>query len=113
MRNRPVVLHDPSGLFAAGLSMKVGCGAVAALAGARLTQGMNDKVRHCFVSCLITIKCDEVTAAAVGLVKEAIDSVGPGDADWEDWEADKRGIACGTKVKQKKVKSCGAACGRG
>jgi hypothetical protein len=74
---------------------------------------MNDKVRHCLVSCLITVMCGPVTAAAVGLVKEGIDALGPGDADWEDWEADKRGIACGTKVKQKKVESCGAACRQG
>jgi RHS repeat-associated protein len=65
-----------------------------------------DKYVHCLISCYMTVTCGTATAAAAGIGKEAEDLVGPGDPDWEDLEADYRGIRCGREFRKRRKGSC-------
>lgn len=51
-----------------------------------------DKVKHCSFSCILAIKCGKVESYTVGYIKEFADLLGMGDPDWQDIEANKRGI---------------------
>ncbi len=52
----------------------------------------NDKNRHCTVSCMLALKCNDAEVLMVGVLKEFEDVFGPGDADAEDIKADRHGI---------------------
>jgi hypothetical protein len=52
----------------------------------------NDKNRHCTVSCMLALKCNDNEVMMIGLLKEFKDLFGPGDAEYEDIEADALGI---------------------
>ena len=51
-----------------------------------------DKAMHCTMSCYLAVKCPREEALIVGYLKEFWDILGPGDADWNDIEANKVGI---------------------
>lgn len=53
----------------------------------------NDKNRHCTVSCMLALKCNDAEVLLVGVLKEFRDVFGPGQADAEDIKADKYGIS--------------------
>jgi hypothetical protein len=53
----------------------------------------NDKNRHCTVSCMLALKCNDTEVMMIGLLKEFKDLLGPGDADQEDIEANALGIS--------------------
>jgi hypothetical protein len=59
-----------------------------------LPSGLSDKRAHCIAGGLIARFCSPTEARLAGLGKEVRDAVGPGDADWTDWQATRAGIRC-------------------
>lgn len=57
----------------------------------------SDKYQHCVMSCHIKRECGILDSIGVGIGKEIIDAIGPGDADWDDIIADKDGWVCKDK----------------
>jgi RHS repeat-associated protein len=109
--NDPLNKLDPLGLFPKHSSLKCAW-SVAGTVGAALTGG--DKYRHCVVSCEITRRCGRYAAYAAGIGKEIMDVVGDGNAEWEDWLADLKGIECaqdevrnGRRVRRTCEERCG------
>lgn len=60
----------------------------------RLPQDATDKRKHCIAAALIAHYCSVTEAYLAALGTELVDLVGPGSAEWEDWHADRAGIAC-------------------
>lgn len=56
-----------------------------------------DKNRHCTVSCMLALKCNDKEVMLIGLLKEIKDFFGPGDADREDLKANALGISLAAK----------------
>lgn len=54
----------------------------------------SDKRKHCIAAALITYQCSVTEAYLASIATEVVDWVGPGDAQWDDWRADRAGIAC-------------------
>lgn len=52
----------------------------------------NDKNRHCTVSCMLALQCNDTEVLLVGILKEFRDVFGPGEADAEDIKANRYGI---------------------
>ncbi len=52
-----------------------------------------DKNRHCSVSCMLAIRCNDTEVLIAGYLKEFQDVFGPGDADEGDIVANKYGIS--------------------
>lgn len=52
-----------------------------------------DKNRHCTVSCMLALRCNDVEVLVAGYLKEFEDVFGPGDADGQDIIANKYGIS--------------------
>lgn len=73
-------------------------------------EGSFDKYKHCAVSCLLTLRCPAVDVLQIGVLKELLDVVGPGQAEMEDLEADYEGVALVTRKKVKTDKACISAC---
>ncbi len=69
-----------------------------------------DKNRHCTVSCMLALKCDEAEVLIVGTLKEIKDFFGPGNADREDLKADAFGIKLATKGAAKNDRECLSQC---
>lgn len=70
----------------------------------------NDKNRHCSVSCMLALKCNDNEVMMIGLLKEFQDVFGPGDADSEDIEADALGISLAARGAAKTDKQCLSQC---
>lgn len=69
-----------------------------------------DKNRHCTVSCMLALKCDDAEVLAVGLLKEIKDFFGPGEASEEDLKADIFGVSLATKRAAKTDQQCLSQC---
>lgn len=61
------------------------------------THSTYDKNRHCSVSCMLALKCNDQEVMLIGLLKEIKDFFGPGEADQEDLKADAFGISLAAK----------------
>lgn len=61
---------------------------------AELVENMpiRDKAKHCSVMCVVTNKCSQYSARALGITKELMDIIGPGNAEVADLEANEFGI---------------------
>lgn len=59
-----------------------------------------DKLKHCTLSCLVARKCPDAEIELVGLIKELIDLIGPGDSDRADMEANRKGIQLAKKAEK-------------
>ena len=53
-----------------------------------------DKRKHCLAAALIARYCSISEAYLAASGKELADLLGPGDADWGDWQASRTGIRC-------------------
>jgi hypothetical protein len=53
-----------------------------------------DKRAHCLAGGLISRYCSITEAYLAGAGKEVRDLLGHGDAEWQDWRADRVGIEC-------------------
>lgn len=65
-----------------------------AVLDAKLPAGLPDERAHCLAAGLIARYCSVSEAYLAGIGKELRDLLGPGDAEWADWRADRTGIAC-------------------
>ena len=70
----------------------------------------NDKNRHCTVSCMLALKCNDQEVMLIGLLKEFKDLFGPGDADQADIEADALGISLAAKGAARTDQQCLKQC---
>ena len=69
-------------------------GCMAAVVRDHVPPTLPDKRAHCLASGLIARHCSVGEAYMAGAGKEIRDLFGHGDAEWSDWQADRRGIAC-------------------
>lgn len=69
-----------------------------------------DKNRHCSVSCMLALKCNDQEVMMIGLLKEIKDFFGPGTADQEDLKADAFGISLASKGAAKSDSQCLSQC---
>lgn len=70
----------------------VGC--MQAVVRDKVSTELPEKRAHCLAAGLIARYCSITEAYMAGSGKELGDVVGRGDAQWEDWRADRAGIAC-------------------
>ena len=69
-----------------------------------------DKNRHCAISCIMAVKCNDNETLLAGFMKEVKDVFGPGNAEWADYEADKTGIRLVKTKRAQTVKECFQQC---
>jgi hypothetical protein len=60
----------------------------------KLPAHTTDDAVHCVAAGLIARYCSLGEAYVASIGKELKDAFGPGDFEWRDWQADRRGIAC-------------------
>jgi hypothetical protein len=60
----------------------------------KLPANLPDARAHCLAAGLIARYCSSSEAYLAGIGKELRDLLGPGDAEWKDWRADRVGIDC-------------------
>jgi hypothetical protein len=60
----------------------------------KVSEALPEKRAHCLAAGLIARYCSITEAYLAGSGKELGDLMGRGDAEWEDWRADRAGIAC-------------------
>lgn len=54
----------------------------------------SDDYLHCMAAGLIAHRCSVTEAYIASVGKELKDVIGPGAAQWRDWQSDRRGIRC-------------------
>jgi hypothetical protein len=81
--------------------------AVRAEVGAR---PISDKNMHCSASCILTLKCFSDDVLAIGIGKEILDILTPGDCDINDIRADLKGIRLVTSGTARDKIDCFAHC---
>jgi hypothetical protein len=69
-------------------------GCMSAVLHQKLPADLPDDTAHCVASGLVARYCSLTEAYLAGAGKEIRDLIGPGDAQWRDWRADRAGIAC-------------------
>jgi hypothetical protein len=69
-------------------------GCMEAVVREKVPRDLIDKHRHCLAGGLIARYCSVSEAHLAGLGKELSDLLGPGDAEWSDWRADRAGVRC-------------------
>lgn len=74
------------------------------------SKGHFDKFKHCGVSCLLTLRCPSVDVLQIGIFKELADVFGPGNAEWDDLEADYKGVKLVTSKKANNDQECLTQC---
>jgi len=69
-------------------------GCMQAVVREKLPADLPDKRAHCIASGFIARYCSASEAYLAGAATELRDLLGPGNAEWADWQADRAGIAC-------------------
>lgn len=69
-----------------------------------------DKNRHCTVSCMLAIRCNNTEVLMVGYLKEFRDLMGPGNAETQDIVADRYGIHLVKYQRARTDKECLTQC---
>ncbi len=69
-----------------------------------------DKNRHCSVSCMLALKCNDQEVMLIGYLKEFKDFFGNGEASEEDIKADAFGISLAAKGAAKTDQQCLSQC---
>ncbi len=69
-----------------------------------------DKNQHCSISCLLGLRCSKSFVLFVGYSKEGMDLFTPGDADWNDIEADMLGLELAKSSRARNDKGCFQQC---
>ena len=83
----------------------IGC-MKAALDGREL-RGLPDDQAHCLAAGLIARSCSVTESMLASIGKEISDAFGPGDAEWRDLQADRRGIACARRgASEEELREC-------
>lgn len=71
---------------------------------------LSDKIKHCFVTCLVTIECSRFSARTLGWAKEFADLLGMGQAEIADLAANELGIDLALKGRATSAPECRSAC---
>jgi hypothetical protein len=58
------------------------------------SSALSDAQLHCLAAGLIALHCSVAEARLASYSKEIADIFGPGQAEWRDLRANRRGIAC-------------------
>lgn len=74
------------------------------------SKGDFDKYKHCAVSCLLALRCPAKEVMHLGILKEGLDLIGPGNAEMDDLKADFTGVGFVTKKKVKTDEECIQQC---
>lgn len=74
-------------------------GCMMAVLREKLPANLSGDSAHCVASGLIARYCSVTEAYLAGAGKELRDLFGRGDAQWQDWRADRAGIACARTAK--------------
>jgi hypothetical protein len=69
-----------------------------------------DKVKHCQMSCMLTLRCPSIDVYTFGLMKEFYDLFTKGDADTKDIRANRIGIRFVTRGVSTSDEQCYEAC---
>ena len=69
-----------------------------------------DKNRHCSVSCMLALTCNDNEVLLAGILKEVRDVFGPGEADREDIIANRYGIGLVSSKRAKTYRECLEQC---
>ncbi|MFP5459580.1 MAG: hypothetical protein ACLGG7_12660 [Bacteriovoracia bacterium] len=72
---------------------------------------LNDKHKHCTLTCVVTLECSAGAARSLGLAKEILDLLGLGNADAADLEANERGIQTARSGRARDKRECLEQCG--
>lgn len=78
---------------------------------AQLPSDLSDKRLHCLASARIARQCSVGEAYLAGMGKELRDVFGAGDADWQDWFADRAGVQCRKVSDPAELDACCAGLG--
>lgn len=76
-----------------------------------LPSALPDKRAHCMAAGLIAQRCSRTEAYLASIGKELRDALGFGDAEWNDWRADRAGLRCAKRVEANALADCCAAAG--
>ena len=71
---------------------------------------INDKAKHCALSCQLALKCPSYDVWQIGFLKEVYDLFTPGRAEWEDLAADEQGIKLATSNRARTNAECLKEC---
>ena len=71
---------------------------------------ITDKNMHCSASCILTLKCYPEDVLAIGIVKEILDLLTPGDSDINDIRANLKGIRLVTSGTARDPEDCYSRC---
>jgi len=69
-----------------------------------------DKNRHCSVSCMMALKCNDDEVRMVGFLKEVKDFFGPGECSEDDLKADLIGVNLAATRAAKTDSQCLSQC---
>jgi hypothetical protein len=70
----------------------------------------NDKLKHCSVTCMLTLRCGPIDALELGMLKEMKDLFGDGNAEWADLEANQTGAYQASIGRARTDKECISRC---
>lgn len=73
-------------------------------------QPLVDKTKHCALSCYLALRCGGVESFQVGLIKEVLDLMGMGQADWADIRANQQGITMAVSGRARSKLQCLREC---
>jgi hypothetical protein len=71
---------------------------------------LKDKVKHCTLTCVVTQECSQYSARSLGYIKEILDLMGMGQADWDDISANELGIQLAVTEKAQNKLECYQQC---
>ncbi len=71
---------------------------------------MNDKTKHCILSCYLAVKCGSMESWHIGLVKELLDLLGAGEPSLADLQADLVGITLAESRRAQNKAECWREC---
>jgi hypothetical protein len=74
------------------------------------SQNINDKAKHCTLSCHLALRCPSFEVWNLGVLKEIYDLFGDGNAEWADLEADRDGIVIATSRRARTTADCYREC---
>jgi hypothetical protein len=73
-------------------------------------QNINDKTKHCVLSCHMALRCPSYEVWNLGVLKEIYDLFGDGNAEWADLEADRDGIVIAVSRRARTTAECYREC---
>ena len=71
---------------------------------------VSDKTKHCALSCFLSLRCGPFESLNVGLLKELLDILGPGQAEMADLQANQQGITLALAGRARSKSQCLREC---